>query len=188
MPKIFSEEDRDILYEKMLDVGLQLLEKKQYKHISIEEVAREVGVAKGTFYSFFKSKELFFYEVMQRIKERNREPLRALPENASVKEISECLFYRYMHVKTVYDYFLPEEIKQIVRRLPDGDNQNDSEQFAREKCGHIKGCKGKPEVIVSMFNILGIASANRQIMEPAGYEGALKQYCRALAEYIVNGE
>ena len=188
MPKIFSDDDRELLRNKMLEAGIKMLQNKGYKSISVEDIALEVGVAKGTFYNFFRSKEAFFYEIMQYIKELNREPLRSLPENADEKQIAECLFEKYMNTKTVYDYFTPEEMKQIVRRLPDGDSKNDSEAFAAELCHHLNVCKGKPEVIVAMCNIMGLAGANRNIMKPEGFEGAVRKYCRTIAEYIVKGE
>lgn len=188
MPKIFSEEDRDLLRHKLLDAGLELLEKKQYRNISVEEIALEVGIAKGTFYNFYRSKETFFYEIMQAIKERNRASLRSLPENAAISEIADCLINRYLNTKTVYDYFTPEEMKQIVRKLPDGDSANDSAEFASELCAHIGGCKGEPHVIVDMCNVLGLAGANRAIMDADGFEKTIRIYCTALATYIVKGE
>ncbi|MCM1253675.1 MAG: TetR/AcrR family transcriptional regulator [Clostridium sp.] len=188
MPKIFSEKDRDILTKKILDAGIKKLESKRYKNISVEEIAMAVGVAKGTFYSFFPSKEVFFYKVMQYIKEQARVPLRALPERASVSEIADCLFKRYMNTKTVYDYFTPEEMRQILRRLPDGDSENDSADFAVELMSKIGGCKGEPEAVVSMCNVLGLAKANRDEMNAAGYEEAVRVFCNALAAYIVNGK
>lgn len=188
MPKIFSEEDRELLSEKMLDAGIKKLESKRYKNIAVEEIAMEVGVAKGTFYSFFPSKEAFFYGVMQHIKEKARAPLRALPEKASVSEIAECLFKRYMNVKTVYAYFTPEEMRQIVRRLPEGDSGNDSADFAGELMNRIGSCRGKPEVIVSMCNILGLAGANCSQMNLTGYEESIRIFCNTLAAYIVKGE
>lgn len=188
MPKIFSDEDRSILYDKMLAVGLELLEHKRYKYISVEEIAQESGVAKGTFYNFFSSKEAYFYQIMQLIKEKNREPLRELPPHANVTEIADCLFVRYTYMKTIYEYFSTDEIKQIVRKLPDGDTANDSEQFAAELFNRIQGCKGDSKVVVTMFHILALASADNSIRSESVYNLAMKQYCNALAEYIVNGE
>ncbi|MCM1050166.1 MAG: TetR/AcrR family transcriptional regulator [Clostridiales bacterium] len=187
MPKIFSQEDRELLTNKILETGINKLETKRYKNISVEEIAADVGVAKGTFYSFFPSKEAFFYEVMQYIKEKARVPLRALPEKASISEIAECLFKRYMNTKTVYNYFTPEEMRQIVRLLPNGDSENDSAGFAKELMDKIGGCKGKPEAVVSMCNVLGLAGANRAEMALEGYEEAVRVFCNALAAYIVNG-
>ena len=64
MPKVFTEQDRDIIRAKLLEAGLTRLEYKGYGSISIDEVAAEVGIAKGTFYSFFSSKELYFLELI----------------------------------------------------------------------------------------------------------------------------
>ena len=188
MPRIFSEEDREIIKGKMLDAGISLLEHKKYKNISVEEIAMEVGVAKGTFYNFYPSKEQFFYELMQQIKEKNRECLRALPDKAGVDAVAECLFERYMSTKTVYDFFTPEEIKQIIRRLPEGDAEDDSAEFAKELCSRIKGAKADPEAVVAMCNMLGIAGANRSMMDLEGYEKALRIFTRALAGYIMGGK
>ncbi|MCM1087583.1 MAG: TetR/AcrR family transcriptional regulator [Lachnoclostridium sp.] len=187
MPKIFSEEDRELLSGKILDAGIKKLESKRYKNISVEEIAMEVGIAKGTFYNFFPSKEIFFYKVMQCIKEKARVPLQALPEKASISEIADCLFKRYMDTKTVYDYFTPEEMRQIVRRLPEGDSENDSAGFAEELMFKIGDCRGKPEAVVSMCNVLALAKANRYELELAGYEEAIRVFCNALAAYIVKG-
>ena len=188
MPKIFSENDRELIRSRLIETGAAMLEDKRYKSISVEDIALDVGVAKGTFYNFFRSKEVFFYEVMQFIKERNRAPLKALPENADKEQIAKCLYERYMYMKTNYDYFTTEDIKQIYRRLPEGDSANDSEAFAEELCSHIKGCKGRPKVIVSMFNIMAIAKSNKSMMSPEGYEAAVRKFSSAMAEYIIEGE
>lgn len=188
MPRIFSDDDRELIREKMLKAGIMMLEHKRYKNISVEEIAVEVGVAKGTFYNFFPSKEIYFYEIMQYIKVQNRVKLRALCGNVSAAEISDCVFDRYMNTKTVYDYFTVEEMKQIMRRLPDGDNENDSTEFAEELCSHIDNAKGKPETIVGMFNILAIAASNRSLLDPAVYSSALRVFSDALAKYVLEGE
>ena len=188
MPRIFSDDDRELIRKKMLRAGIMMLEHKRYKNISVEETAAEAGVAKGTFYNFFPSKEVYFYEIMQYIKEQNRAPLRALCGNLTADEISDCIYNRYMNTKTVYDYFTAEEIKQIVRRLPDGDSENDSIEFAAELCSRIENAGGKPATVVGMLNILGIAASNRSLLDPAVYGSALRIFSDAAARYILEGE
>lgn len=191
MPKIFTEEDRAFLKTKLLQCGIEKLEHRSYKSISIDEIAAEVGIAKGTFYHFFPSKEIFFYEVMQFIKEMNREPLKKLFDKADVSkaDISDCLFKKYTERKTVYDYFTGEEIKQIVRRIPDGDSRNDSEEFALSLCEAVNcGESGaSPEVIVSLCNILGSGTANKSLLTPEAYQKAVRVLCDAIAAYICEG-
>lgn len=70
MAKIFKEDEREVIRAKLLDAGLQLL-KKDYRSISITEITASIGIAKGTFYNFFSSKEKFFYEIMIKIRDGN---------------------------------------------------------------------------------------------------------------------
>ena len=72
MPKIFSESDRDNIRDTLLANGRKALEKSSYKNISVADIAAETGIAKGTFYNFFTSKEAFFYEIMINIRDENR--------------------------------------------------------------------------------------------------------------------
>ena len=60
MPKIFSEKDREIIRNKLLEIGQESLKQKNYRDISLDDVTAKAGIAKGTFYNFFPSKELYF--------------------------------------------------------------------------------------------------------------------------------
>ena len=188
MPKIFNEQEREVIRCKLLDAGIEILAKKRYRDIAIDEITAEVGIAKGTFYNFFPSKEVFFYEIMQLIKERNRDSLKNLicGEQPTKEDVINCLYYRYTQLKTVYDYFTPEEMKLIVRKLPNGDSQNDSVEFAEFICKHLTeiGADKQAAVIVDMCNMLALAASNRSLFEPDGYEQAIRIFCNAMAEYI----
>ena len=188
MPKIFNEQERGVIRCKLLDAGIEILSHKRYRDIAIDEITAEVGIAKGTFYNFFSSKEAFFYEVMQLIKERNRDSLKSLiaGEHPSKEEVIDCLYCRYTQLKTVYDYFTPEEMKLIARKLPNGDSQNDSVEFAGFICKHLTGLNAdeKAAVVVVMCNMLALAASNRSLFEPEGYEQAVRIFCNAMAEYI----
>lgn len=188
MPKVFHEQEREIIRCKLLEAGIEKLETKRYRDIAVDEITAEVGIAKGTFYRFFTSKEAFFYEIMQAIKERNRESLKRLTcgRQPSKEEVADCLYYRYTQLKTVYDYFTPEEMKLIMRKLPSGDSQNDSIEFAGYICRHLPGFETgeRAAPIVDMCNMLALAASNRSMFEPSGYEQAVRIFCNAMADYI----
>lgn len=191
MPKIFSDQDRKIIKNKLLNSGLQLLEAKPYKSISLDEVTKLTGIAKGTFYNFFSSKESFFYEIIQLIKERNREPLITLFSNTlpSKDEIETCLFHRYTQMKTVYDYFTIEEINLIMRKLPSEDYLNDSVDFAKsllEAFNVHDMCR--IEVIVNMLNVLALTQANRSILNATAYDQTIHLMVHTLTDYILKEE
>lgn len=64
MPAIFSEEERRGLRLRMLDIGWELLRDKGFRALRVEDVARRAGLAKGTFYHFFPSKDDFVCELV----------------------------------------------------------------------------------------------------------------------------
>lgn len=65
MPAIFTEADREELRRRMFDAGWDLIVEKGVRSLRVEDVASRVGIAKGTFYSFFPSKEEFAYSIVK---------------------------------------------------------------------------------------------------------------------------
>lgn len=50
------EENKSIKEKKLFDTGFKLFTEKGIKNTSIDEIAKEAGVAKGTFYLYFRDK------------------------------------------------------------------------------------------------------------------------------------
>ena len=50
--------------QRLIDAGLALLERREYDRIQVKDVAEEAGVALGTLYHYFSSKEHLFAEVL----------------------------------------------------------------------------------------------------------------------------
>ncbi len=50
------EQQRKQIREHIIDTAVRLFREKGYGTVTVEEVTKAVGVAKGTFYNFFKSK------------------------------------------------------------------------------------------------------------------------------------
>lgn len=57
MPKIFSQDDRATIRQRLIDAGRDHFLRYGLRKTNVEELARAAGIAKGTFYSFFESKE-----------------------------------------------------------------------------------------------------------------------------------
>ena len=53
MPAIFSEEQKEKLQISLMTTGFELLKKYGYRRMTIDEVTKSCGIAKGTFYHFF---------------------------------------------------------------------------------------------------------------------------------------
>ena len=65
MPKPFTDTEREIIYERLIQAGKEHWERYGIKRTNVDDLARAAGISKGTFYLFFKSKELFFMEVLE---------------------------------------------------------------------------------------------------------------------------
>jgi AcrR family transcriptional regulator len=61
--------DRGAQRERILEVGQRHFERFGYRRAVIDEIVREVGIAKGTFYLHFTSKEALFFELVNRLRE-----------------------------------------------------------------------------------------------------------------------
>ena len=64
MPKIATTEAQRARRQRVIDAGLALLAERDYDKIQVKDVAEEAGVALGTFYHYFSSKEHLFAEVL----------------------------------------------------------------------------------------------------------------------------
>ncbi len=57
MPRTFSETDRRVIRQALTEAGRESFLRFGLRKTSVEQLARTVGIAKGSFYSFFDSKE-----------------------------------------------------------------------------------------------------------------------------------
>ena len=61
MPQIFDKVGRDRVRIQLLETGFELIKQYGMKKTSVSEIAKKTGIATGTFYNFFPSKEEFIY-------------------------------------------------------------------------------------------------------------------------------
>ena len=66
-----SDENKKIKEEKMLNTAFSLFTKKGFKETSIQDIVDNAGVAKGTFYLYFKDK----YDIQNRLIEKKSQKL-----------------------------------------------------------------------------------------------------------------
>lgn len=78
-----KKDTRNLLIEK----GLEIFLTKGFNNTGIQEVLKEVGVPKGSFYHFFKSKDDFGLQVIEAYSERSKEHMESIFSDASVPPI-----------------------------------------------------------------------------------------------------
>lgn len=123
MPAIFTEADREELRRRMFDAGWDLIVEKGVRSLRVEDVASRVGIAKGTFYSFFPSKEEFAYSIVK----ANRRAVMDLFEELCEQEggrlgrdaMRTWLRSLWYSDRNIYRYATAEDFAYLSRRWPD---------------------------------------------------------------------
>jgi len=191
MPKVFNENDKNLIRENLIKFGLEALESNGYKAASVEKIANQAGIAKGTFYNFFQSKEQFFYEVMLSIRDKNRNDFyEFLSTNSKIEKESmkKFLFERYANKKNIYHYFTSDEFNIIFRKTTDRLSLTniDSINFSDKLLAGIPNVNLRlnNEVVVNMINIIGRFAADKDLVSVESREETIEILANALAGYI----
>lgn len=87
MPTAARERQRVATRERLFTAALDEFRERGFAGAQIDRIAAAAGVVRGTFYFHFPTKDHVLLELQLRAQERLAEVLRALPEDASLREI-----------------------------------------------------------------------------------------------------
>lgn len=65
MPRAFDPGERERILSLLVAAGKKLVNQKGLRSVTVAEAAREAGIAKGSFYAFFPSREDFLLTVLE---------------------------------------------------------------------------------------------------------------------------
>ncbi len=123
MPVIFDEEKRMNIRICLLNKGFELIKNHGLKKTSIEDIAKSCGIAKGTFYNFFNSKEEFVFEIIKNKRNESKEYFRSLLDKNGYMDRKEARKY-LEHIidpeNNLYLYLTAEDLAVLNARLPSG--------------------------------------------------------------------
>jgi AcrR family transcriptional regulator len=80
MPAPFDDHERMAIRERLVLSAIDALGRGGLGGASVSELARQAGIAKGSFYAFYPSKEYLFMEALERMEERYRSLFMAAPD------------------------------------------------------------------------------------------------------------
>jgi AcrR family transcriptional regulator len=72
MAKWFSEEEKGMIRDRLLEQGERQFSQFGFKKANVDEIAHAAGISKGAFYRFYESKELLFMDVIEQVEIRGR--------------------------------------------------------------------------------------------------------------------
>ena len=84
--------------KKIIDKAWELFAKNGYKETKVEDITKNLGISKGSFYTYFATKDELLYEVLGKIKKEIIENL----ENINVDQTPEKVLEDYVKAKMNY--------------------------------------------------------------------------------------
>ncbi len=160
MAKSFTEHEKEIIRQKLIESCSECWSKYGYKKTSVMELCKMASISAGTFYQLYPSKEILFMETAQKIQEKFRqifkETLEVTPNKKGFAK-SLKLFADELK-KHQWIMSLSDELNLLYRKLPEDFVSNDFQTDLSDITAIIKtsGLKAKVdlEIITSVFQIL----------------------------------
>lgn len=173
MPKIYSDIEKQNIVKRLKEEANECMKLYGVKKTTVDELVKRVGIPKGTFYLFYKSKELLLFDVLLELHDKVEGGMHAEMTEAlqSEKEIFNAnfltnLFYKYIIMVSetcLIKLMMGDELPYLISKLPD--------DVVREHLSHDDDFM---EQIFSEF-------PNAEKIDKATVSGALRAICMMLA-------
>ncbi|MGG4094845.1 TetR/AcrR family transcriptional regulator [Paenibacillus lautus] len=194
MPKIVTEHEKDMVREAMFTQGIELIRKKGVKRITVEDITSATHIGKGSFYSYYNSKEELLYSIIKKSESRMFERVEAvLSENANLNErLVKVLKEIYLAADSIVLYVSPSDIELLLRKLPaevaDREASKSNNYFSKtvSLCG-IDESRCEMDVLAYLMNALHFVGSTDMSFGERGREKALDLLVHAIADYMTGG-
>ena len=142
--------------KKIVDKAWELFAKNGYEETKVEDITKDLGISKGSFYTYFTTKDELLYEVLEKIKKEaignleninvDQMPEKVLEDYAKAKMNHAVKILNNMKLKAVEKYSIDPKLRSFFEELRgksiDFIKTNIVEKFNREN-----GNKYKAQII-----------------------------------------
>ncbi|UQZ76909.1 TetR/AcrR family transcriptional regulator [Niallia circulans] len=123
MVKGFSKQEKQIIYSKLILEGKKLFSVFGLKKTSISQLTKAVGIAQGTFYQFFTSKEELFFDILEEEEKEIKKKLldKIGEEPMTRKAFKDMLLFGISMIDQhpiIKSLFQEESMEHLLRKLP----------------------------------------------------------------------
>ncbi len=192
MPRELTEEEIEFEKNRLLENGKKLLFRYGIRRVSVDDIAKESGIAKGSFYNFFTSKDDFIYEVIYQLHdelflvfEKGLHNIAQIPKNSQREAITK-LFIEFMTSPEIEFFtiehseinsFLARYSKEALIRVEKLEEEKYKELFSK------LGIKDKKiEIVQNYIHIIVFGIMRKEFLN----EEYINQTVKVLFEGLLN--
>jgi len=196
MPRGFTEQEKERIHQILLKEGKILFGRFGLKKTSIIELAKAAGIAPGSFYAFFPSKEELFFEIIEKEEEVIKQEFmkfdisKAQDPKQAMKQLLLKTFTKIEENTLLSQLLLENNHDTLLRKLPreklEAHFKKDSSMVELiaakwEETGMIREIDS--DVLAGLFRALFTMSLHKKEIG----EGVYPQTLALFVDFIVDG-
>ncbi|MDM5248123.1 TetR/AcrR family transcriptional regulator [Lysinibacillus sp. G4S2] len=187
-----SAEQRMKIHETLLNKSKELFIQYGFSKTSIDDIVNACGIAKGSFYSYYPSKEELFYAVLRREEEiKNKIISEVMSESLPPKELLmrffEISFKAIEENEFLQNLYQRGEYEKIVKRLPKELIDEHAKEDLESSLEFVKFLQEKgvteedPEIVIGLFRMIMLLPLHRQEIGEQTFLKTMKKMIESLS-------
>ncbi|QOR36693.1 TetR/AcrR family transcriptional regulator [Clostridium sp. 'deep sea'] len=125
MARAFTEIEKAEIKQKIITVASDLFKQKPYKEVKISAITKKLGIAKGSFYNFFSSKEELLITIFSELEKQFHNQIIVTMSNSTNKkqfliEIMSKLTLECRHNELFKAILQGDVIQDVLQNIPKG--------------------------------------------------------------------
>jgi AcrR family transcriptional regulator len=174
MPKTFTEKEKKIIRKTLIGKGRELFSNYGLKKTSITELTNAAGIAQGTFYNFFDSKEELYFEILEHEESESAKFLENILQTShsakeTIQKIIKCTFDLFERNQFIRRIFNTQDYELMLRKLTNKKLENHQKKDAFRVVNTIMRMQKKdelidtpPEVIAGLLRGIAVLSFHQE--------------------------
>ncbi|MGE7951268.1 TetR/AcrR family transcriptional regulator [Lysinibacillus xylanilyticus] len=187
-----SAEQRKQIHETLLSKSKELFIQYGFSKTSIDDIVNACGIAKGSFYSYYPTKEELFYAVLRKEEEiKNNIIAEVMSESLPPKELLMRFFDISFKAIEENEFFQSlyqrGEYERIVKRLPKELIDDHAREDLESSLQFVKFLQEKgvteedPEILIGLFRIMMLLPLHRQEIGEQTFLKTIKKMIECLS-------
>ena len=196
MSRAFNEEEKEAIRKKLITEGRVLFERYGLKKTNVAEIADAAGIAKGSFYNFYNSKEELFIDVLDGFEGEMQQELIAqitgmnLSRKEMLKELLGFLFEKQYENPLMEIMMNEKRMQEIMTKIPEDKLARflDRDERMVRQLNDIFGegfKQHRPEVLSGLFRNLFIMSFNKRLIGEDVFDEVAKLMIDLIADGLI---
>ncbi len=176
--RVFTDEQREKLRTVMLEAGFPLIKECGVTHTTITKITDAAGIAKGTFYHFWKNKEEYLAELIRYHRQKMLPMLIGEDVLAGKRKLGRedaRIYFRHLvdKEKSIYANMTLEDESKLVSKTSDFDPDEEKESsIAKKLLSMLDGVRPDIDMLLlaNMTKILVLTAEAKNELHASVYE------------------